>query len=92
MGTNEIISKIEELKSYEELAKEAAAAIESLKDELKQLMNDQNLAELEAGKYILRYTTYQSDRFDSTRFKKEHGDLYREYTKPSTSKRFTVSD
>ena len=92
MGTNEIISKVEELKGLEELAKEAAAAIESLRDELKQVMNDRNLAELEAGKYIIRYTTYQSDRFDTTRFKKDHGDLYRDYTKPTTSKRFTVSD
>lgn len=92
MSQNDIISKIEELKSLEELVREAETEIESLKDALKQHMTDQGVEEMEAGTYIVRYTTVLSDRFDSTRFKKEHGDMYREYTRKSTSRRFTVSD
>lgn len=92
MSTNELIAKIEELRSLEELVKEAEQEIEGIKDSIKQQMNDQQLEELEAGTHIIRYTTVISDRFDSTRFKKEHGDMYREYSRKSTSRRFTISD
>lgn len=36
-------------------------------------------------------TISQTDRFDSSAFKKTHQDLFDQYTKTSTSKRFTIS-
>ena len=47
--------------------------------------------ELEAGKYIIRWTSVLSNRFDSTAFKREHGDLYKDYVKQVASKRFSVA-
>ena len=91
MSTNEIVSKIEALKEWEALAEEAAAEIESLKDAIKAEMTARGVEELTAGQYIARYTEVISNRFDSTAFKKVMPDVYKAYTKPVTSRRFTVA-
>lgn len=91
MSTIEIISKVEALKEWEALAAEAAAEIESIKDELKKHLDGLGVEELEAGTHIIRYTTVLSNRFDSTAFKKVMPDVYKAYTKQTTSHRFTVS-
>lgn len=91
MSSIEIISKIEALKEWEALAAEAAAEIDSLKDAIKKEMDARGVEELEAGRYIARFTTVLSNRFDTTAFKREHGELYRLYTKQSTSRRFSVA-
>ena len=53
MSINEITAKIEALQEWEALASEAAAQVESLKDELKQFMSDQGVEEYEAGTHII---------------------------------------
>mgnify|MGYP003294251643 CR=1 FL=1 len=47
--------------------------------------------DLEAGQYIVRWTSVLSQRFDSTAFKKVMPEIYKAYTKPVSSRRFTVS-
>lgn len=91
MSSIEIVSKIEALKEWEALAAEAAAEIEALKDCIKREMDMRGVEEIEAGQYIARYTTVLSNRFDTTTFKKEHGEMYKQYTKQSTSRRFSIS-
>lgn len=91
MSTAEIISKIEEIQSLEELLKETEQEIEALKDTIKQTMLDKDVEELIAGTHIVRWSTVLTTRFDSTAFKKRHEDLYLEYTKQTTSRRFTIS-
>ena len=91
MSTVEITAKIEEIKELEELIKEAEAEVEALKDEIKAVMLERNTEELEVGKYIVRWTSVLSSRFDSTAFKKVMPDLYRAYTKQVASRRFSVS-
>lgn len=91
MSSIEIISKIEALKEWEALAEEAAAEIESLKDCIKREMENRGVEEMEAGQYIARFTTVLSNRFDTTAFKKEHGEMYKMYTKQSTSRRFSIA-
>ena len=91
MSTTEISTKIQTLKEWEALAAEAAAEIESLKDEIKKEMEWRGVEELEAGQYIARFTTVLSNRFDTTAFKREHGEMYQQYTKQTTSRRFSVA-
>ena len=91
MSSIEIISKIEALKEWEALAEEAAQEIESLKDSIKREMENRGVEEMEAGQYIARFTTVLSNRFDTTAFKKEHGEMYKMYTKQSTSRRFSIA-
>ena len=91
MSTIEITSKIEKLQEWEALIKEAEQEAESLRDEIKMEMLSRNTEELETGRYIVRWTSIVSNRFDTTAFKKEHGEMYKLYTKQTSSKRFTIA-
>lgn len=91
MSVNELISKIEELKALEELIKEAEQEAESLKDEIKGQMLADGVEELTAGTHIVRWTTTLTNRFDTTSFKKKYDELYKAFTKQTTSRRFSIS-
>lgn len=91
MTNPEIESKIAELKELESMQAELKEMIESIKDELKTEMIQQNTEELEVGANIIRYTTVLSQRFDSTALKKKLPEIYSTYTKQVTSRRFTIS-
>ena len=86
-----IVSKIEQLNELEELIAEAKAEAEKLKDEIKAEMHKQNVEEMQAGKYIVRWTEVLSSRFDTTRFKKMFPAMYKEYTKEVSSRRFSIN-
>lgn len=89
--TKEMILKINELKELEKLLEEVKEEVESLKDEIKAEMLARQTEELEVGTYIVRYTNVLSNRFDSTSFKKVMPEVYKAYTKQTTSRRFTIS-
>ena len=91
MSANEITSKIEALKEWEAIAQEAQAEIDSLKDSIKQEMERRGVEELEAGPFIIRYTTVLTQRFDSTAFKRTLPEIYKSYLKQSTSRRFSIA-
>ena len=91
MSTIEITSKIEALKDLESLIEEAKAEAEALRDEIKTEMLNRNTEELEAGQYIVRWTSVLSQRFDTTAFKKVMPEVYKEYTKQVSSRRFSIA-
>lgn len=91
MSTFEIASKIEALKEWECVIQEAQAEAEALRDAIKAEMLKRGTEELEAGRYIIRWTSILSNRFDSSAFKKEHSELYKQFTKQVASKRFSIS-
>ena len=91
MSTIEITSKIEALKEWETVIEEAQAEAEALKDAIKAEMLKRDTEELEAGAYIIRWTSVLSNRFDSSAFKKEHLELYKQFTKQVASKRFSIT-
>ena len=91
MSTIEITSKIEALKELEALIEEAKAEAEALRDDIKTEMLTRNTEELEAGQYIVRWTSVLSQRFDSTAFKKVMPDVYKDFTKQVSSRRFSIA-
>lgn len=91
MSINELETRINKMQEWEELAKEAAAEAEAIRDSIKAEMLERNTEELEAGAFIIRWTSVLSNRFDTTAFKKAHGELYKAFTKQSASRRFTIS-
>ena len=92
MSETTIITKIEELKALEQFMEELKAEAETLRDSLKEEMVRQNSEELEAGSYIVRFTSVLSTRFDTKRFKEAFGeDLYKAYTKQVASRRFSIA-
>ena len=90
MSNNEIIRNIEALAEWETIIEDAKAEAEAIRDMLKAVMLEQNTEELEAGSYIIRWTSVLSQRFDTTAFKKSHADMYKEYTKQVSSRRFSI--
>ena len=91
MSTIEITSKIEALRELEELIEEAKAEAETLRDEIKAEMLSRNTEEMEAGQYIVRWTSVLTQRFDTTAFKKVMPEVYKEYTKQVSSRRFSIA-
>ncbi len=91
MSTNDLVMKVEKLKELEELLEEVKTEAENVRDEIKQEMLTQDTEELEAGQYIIRWTSVLTNRFDTTAFKKVLPDVYKACTKQITSRRFTIA-
>ena len=91
MSTVEITSKIDALKDLETLIEEAKAEAEALRDEIKAEMLSRNTEEMEAGQYIVRWTSVLTQRFDTTAFKKVMPEVYKEYTRQVSSRRFSIA-
>ena len=91
MSKDELVAKIEALNEWEALMEEAKSEAEALRDSIKAEMLAQETEELEAGAYIIRWTSVLSNRFDTTAFKNEHNDLYQLFTKTVASIRFSIA-
>ena len=91
MSKNEMVAMIETMNNYDELASKAKAKADAIREAIKDEMLRLNTEELAAGAYIIRYTSVISNRFDSTTFKRLYADLYKDFTKPVSSRRFSVS-
>ena len=91
MSTNDLVMKVEQLKELENLLEEVKVEAEAIRDEIKQEMMARETEELEAGKYIVRWTSILSNRFDTTAFKRVMPDVYKAYTKQISSRRFSIS-
>ena len=91
MSRYELIKKIEYLRELEQYEDEIRAEADAIRDSLKAELADRQTEELVVGNYIVRWTSVLSNRFDSTGFKKLYGDLYKAFTKQTSSRRFSVS-
>ena len=91
MSKNELISRIEELNSWEALMEEAKEQAEAIRDSIKAEMMERDTEELTAGQYIIRWTPVLTSRFNTAEFKKHYGELYKAFTKQTASRRFTIS-
>ena len=89
MSINEMEIKIAQLQEWEPMIKEAEAEAEA--EAIKAEMLAQDTEELQAGRFIVRWTSVISNRFDSTAFKRALPDVYKSFAKPSTSRRFSIS-
>ena len=91
MSTNEMTAKIDTLKELEALIEEAKAEAEAIRDSIKAEMLARDTEELTAGTYIVRWTSVLTQRFDTTAFKKVMPEVYKAYTKQTTSRRFSIA-
>ena len=91
MSKIEMYYLIEALKEWEKVMEEAKAEADAIRDQIKAELIAQETEELEVGNYIIRYTSVLSNRFDTTAFKREHNDLYKQFTKQTASRRFSIA-
>ena len=91
MSAIDLESKITKMMEWEALANEAKAEAEALRDEIKAELTNRNAEEVTTDKYIVRWTSVLTHRFDSTAFKRAMPDVYKSFTKQISSRRFSVS-
>ena len=91
MSRNELIAKIEALNEWETMMEEAKTEAEAIRSSIRAEMEERGVEELQAGSYIIRWTSVLSNRFDSAAFKRVHDDLYKAFTKQVASRRFSIS-
>ncbi len=91
MGTIELTSKVQELRELRRMADELAAEMEALQDQIKAHMTAQGVDELTGTDYKITWKPVISCRFDSKAFKATHAELYGQYTRETTTRRFCLA-
>jgi len=89
MSAKDIEAKIKELRELQALIDEAQTEAEGIKNTLKAVMGDTE--ELRAGEYKVTYKPVTSAKFDAAAFKATHAELYSQYTRQTTTRRFCVA-
>lgn len=80
-----------ELAQYIRMQEEAAAMVESLKDQLKERMTAAGVESLAGSEHKATYKAVTSSRVDTTALKKELPEVAARYTKTTTTRRFTFA-
>lgn len=80
-----------ELAQYIRIQEEAAAMVESLKDQLKERMAAAGVESLAGSEHKATYKAVTSSRVDTTSLKKELPEIAARYTKTTTARRFTFA-
>jgi len=88
MSITEITAKVTEYQELKRMLEEIEAEMTALQDEIKAHMGDSEL--LMAGPYKVTYKNVTSSRVDTTALKKALPDIAAQYTKTTTTRRFTV--
>lgn len=86
-----IDSIMKELAEYIRMQEEAAAMVESLKDQLKEGMTAAGVESLAGSEHKATYKAVTSSRVDTTALKKELPEVAARYTKTTTTRRFTFA-
>ena len=86
-----IITKVAELKAIQEKIKQLQLQEEPLKAEIQEYIGENEiLLDVTTEKPLATWKSSERRTFDTDRFRSEHKDLYNEYLKLSTSRRFTI--
>ena len=86
-----IDSIMKELAEYIRMQEEAAAMVESLKDQLKERMTAAGVESLAGSEHKATYKAVTSSRVDTTSLKKYLPEIAARYTKTTTARRFTFA-
>lgn len=90
MSQNELITTIEELQELRRMQEELESEITAIQDKVKAHMTACGVDTITSGAWKVCYKTITVSRFDTSAFKKAMPDLAAQYTKTTTSSRFTV--
>ena len=82
---------MKELAEYIRMQEEAAAMVESLKDQLRERMTAAGVESLAGSEHKATYKAVTSSRVDTAALKKELPEVAARYTKTTTARRFTFA-
>ena len=91
MATNEIISKLNELSELRRMADELNAEIEEIQDAIKAHMTEADTDTITAGAFKVTWKAVTSTRIDTTALRKDLPEIWQEYGKTTTTRRFSVA-
>lgn len=86
-----IDSIMKELAEYIRMQEEAAAMVESLKDQLKERMAAAGVDSLAGAEHKATYKAVTSSRVDTAAIKRDMPEVAARYTKTTTTRRFTFA-
>lgn len=79
------------IKEREQVVREIDSEIKAYKEEIKQVMTANNLEELLADVFTIRYKPVITNKFDSKKFQGSYKDLYDAFCTPTESMKFTIT-
>lgn len=91
MGERALQNRIMKLKALEAQRDQIEREAEKIRQEIKADMEEKQVEELAAGAYIVRWKTVLSNRLDSKALNAALPEIYKQYSRTSESRRFTVS-
>ena len=91
MATKEIINKLNELAELRKMAEELNAEIEAIQDAIKEHMTEADTDTITAGAFKVTWKPITSTRIDTTALRKDLPEIWQEYGKTSTTRRFNVA-
>ena len=91
MATSEIISKLNELSELRRMADELNAEIEAIQDAIKAHMTEADTDTITAGAFKVTWKAVTSTRIDTTALRKDLPEIWQEYGKTTTTRRFSVA-
>lgn len=89
MTTQEIVSKVKELRELQALIEEAQAEAETIKGAIKANMGGSDV--LLAGEYKITWKAVESRRLDTAALSKALPELAAQFTKTTTVRRFCIA-
>lgn len=91
MSNTELSATIRELRELRRMADEIAAEIETLTDTIKEHMTAAGVDTLAGTDYKVTWRDVSSRCLDSAALKRDHAELYSQYSRETVSKRFTLA-
>lgn len=91
MSIYEIDAKVKELKELRDMEAEVKSSIAAIEDSLKAEMLAKNTDVLSGKGYLITWKTIITNRFDSAAFKLTHADLFNQFSRSTTTRRFVIA-
>lgn len=90
MTERQLENRVKKLKALEEQKAQLDQEISKLKADIQDQMQD--VEELKAGDYLIRWTFTTSQRLDTAALKKAYAGICKRFTKSIESRRFSISE
>ena len=91
MSIYEVDAKVKELRELRDMEAEVKSAIAVIEDSLKAEMLAKNTEVLAGTDYRVTWKTVVTNRFDSAAFKLPHADLFAQFSRSTTTRRFVIA-
>ena len=91
MSPHDIIAKLHDLAELRCMADDINAEIEALQDVIKAHMEETATDTINAGQYKVTWKPVTSTRIDTTALRKDLPEVWQEYGKTTTTRRFNIT-